>query len=251
MPRPPALAVALLAVAGAACDPQANASSYRGEPLFEFDGSVVAAAASALPDVEVAVAWQDGNVPALTSKVAFTERNPVSRSGTTGTFTVRIYVPPPSAAYLALAPGEPRLGVATLGAFPPAGGTSGTSAPPYPAGGFYSAYDLRHWVVHLAADAPAGSATAWWLGGPAAAGFHLVELTDAGCPTAAEVAACVTALAALGVPATSTDLPAGVGGGGAQTLCSTRYRLSPSPAAAPVSFELGGPSGASDPWACP
>ncbi|MFO0583479.1 MAG: hypothetical protein U0229_14505 [Anaeromyxobacter sp.] len=249
MPRHAALAAAFLALAGVACDPQADASSYRGEPLFEFDGTVVAATSAALPDVEIGVAWQGGAVPALASSVAAVERNPVSRSGATGDFTVRIYVPPPASAYLALAAGDPRVAVATLGAFP-AGNASSQAAPPYPAGGFYSGYDLDTWVVHLAGDVPAGSATAWWLGGSAKAGFHLVHLTDAGCPTTDEVAACVAALTALGVSPFPSDGPVGAsGGGGAEALCKARYRLSLAPASTTISFEIG--AAAADPWACP
>jgi hypothetical protein len=237
----------LLALALLSCDPQADAN-YRGEPLISLQGQVVSSGPA--PPLEAAMLWQRGEPPSTDDQELAT-RAPVSPAFP-ATFTAHLYQPPPAAARRTLAPGEVTYARANAGAVPPgiAVGVSvgGAASGPGPnAAGPYG-IDANHWVIYLAADAPPGSLTAWWLGAALPAGFHLLRATAVNpqCMTPAELDACAADLAARGVPDDGSANP-----GTARFFCKAPYRLSPALPGEQLLLVLGavglGPAGGSCP----
>jgi len=213
-----------LALAASGCGAQAE-PGYLGEPLVTLTGQVGGGpVASALP-LEAAVLWQKGALPSIGDQV-LAARAPVEG----GTFTVRLYQPPPAEVLRTLAPGEPAFARATAAALPfglaapDVGAPATTGSPAY-------GIDPNHWLVYLAADAPAGSLTAWWLGGARPAGYHLVRVraVDPACLSSAALAACTGTVAQAGAPSGAT----------AQALCLAPYQLEPAPDGEPVVLSLG------------
>jgi hypothetical protein len=224
------LVVALLAWS---CDPQAD-PAYPGEPLLTLQGQVVSQ--GPLPELEAAMLWQRGEPPSMTDQDLAT-RAPV-QAGFPALFTAHLYHPPPAAARRTLAPGEPTWARATAAAVPKgisAAQVSGGASPPGPTGPGYGV-DAHHWVIHLAADVVPGSLTAWWLGAPLAAGFHLLRVTavDPACMTPKQLDACAADLAARGVRDDGTTVP-----GTARAFCLAPYRLSLAPPGDPLILDLG------------
>jgi hypothetical protein len=232
--RPPGLALALAAVAFSAgvagCDPQAD-RGYPGEPLVTLRGQV--AGDPPLPPLEAAMLWQRGPPPSTDDQELAT-RAPVE-SGFPATFTIRLYQPPPAAARRTLAPGEVSFARGNAAAVPFGIAAEQVSQLPTAANPSYGV-DLDHWVVHLGADVPPNSLTAWWLGAALPAGYHLVRVTavDPACIGAAELEACVAALVLLGVPDDGTEDP-----GTARGFCLAPYRLSPAPGDELIVLHLG------------
>lgn len=229
------------------CDPQAD-SAYLGEPLLTLHGQVVSQ--GPLPELEAAMLWQRGDPPAMTDQDLAT-RAPV-QAGFPALFTAHLYHPPPAAARRTLAPGEPTYARATAAAVPKgvaAAQLAGGAAPPGVPGstGGYGV-DAHHWVIHLASDVPAGSLTAWWLGAPLAAGFHLLVVSpvNPACMTAAQLEACAADLAGRGVRDDGTTAP-----GTARAFCLAPYRLSLAPPADPLILDLGTVGLAPPSGACP
>lgn len=238
-PRPAiAAALAALALAAAAgCDAQAD-RDYRGEPLATIRGQV--AGTAPLPPLEAAILWQRGPPPSVDDQDLAT-RAPVE-SGFPATFTLRIYQPPPAAARRSLLPGEVSFARGNAAAVPY--GVAADQVADLPTAQHPSyGVGVSHWLVHLAADVSPASVTAWWLGAPLAAGYHLVrfEEIDPACLSPQEVDACVAGLVGLGVPDDGT----------ARGLCLAPYRLSPAPPDELVVLELGtyAPPGPAD--GCP
>jgi len=235
-----AAAAALAALLSGGCDPQVDAATYAGESLFSVDGSVTPGLTASLPPVEAAILWQRGPPPSADDQT-LAVRAPVQA---TGTFSIVVHLPPPEEAYRTLRSGEPRFARATIAAVP--FGISETAVPGLPTAGSTSyGVSLGHWLVHLERDAPEGSLTAWWLGGALRAGFHLVRVEETPCPTAEELAACVSTLTALGLPTGSvTDVPSSTT---ANAFCLARYRVKPAPPGERVALQLGtagpGPAG--------
>jgi hypothetical protein len=232
-----ALAAAALAGCGAQVEP-----GYRGEPLVTLTGAVAASPATASPPVEAALLWQRGLALSTAGQV-LGARAPVD--GAAGGFTLTLYQPPPEEVRLALAPGEPRLARATAAAVPlgitaPAASGLGSAAGPATPPSY--GIDPAHWLVWLEADAAAGSLTAWWLGGPLPAGFHLVAVAPfaPACLDAAALAACQGEATAAGAP----DAPA------ASALCLAPYRLAAAPPGAALLL-LPGTTGLGAPAGCP
>jgi len=237
--RPTKLLLPLAALAFS-CDPQAEAT-YQGEPLITLQGQVTSS--SQLPPLDAAMLWQRGPPPSSTDQELAT-RAPV-QSGFPARFTLHLYQPPPAAARKMLAAGEVVFARANAGAVPPGMviGTSGAS-PALPTGW---GIDARHWVVYLAADVPASSLTAWWLGAALPAGFHLLRVApfDGRCIKPADLDACAAELTARGLPDDGTDNP-----GTARSFCRAPYRLSPAPADEELVLDLSTPNaGAGGP--CP
>jgi hypothetical protein len=238
-----AAAVAALAfAAGAAalvagCDAQAD-RDYLGEPLVTLRGAVEGT--PPLPPLEAAMLWQRGPPPSTDDQELAT-RAPVE-AGFPSVFTIRLYQPPPAAARRALRAGEVSFARANAAAVPY--GIAGDAVPALPAA-HHPAYavDEAHWVVHLAADVPPNTLTAWWLGAPLPAGYHLLDVRtlDPACLVGAALEACVGRLVALGVSDDGTSGP-----GTARAFCAAPYRLAPAPTDALVVLRLGGsepPSG--------
>ncbi len=221
-------ALALLALAGlAGCDPQA-ADGYPGEPLVVLRGQVEGV--PPLPPLEAAMLWQRGPPPS-TGDQDLATRAPVE-PGFPASFTLRLYQPPPAAARRLLAPGEPSFARANAAAMPlgtPASQVGAILAPGNPSYGI----DVDHWVVHLEEDVPASSLTAWWLGAPLPAGYHLLRVTPID-PACVDLAACLGTLVARGVPDDGTADP-----GTARGFCLAPYRLSPAPPDALLVLRLG------------
>ncbi|HEY6907939.1 MAG TPA: hypothetical protein VI356_01105 [Myxococcales bacterium] len=226
----------LLVALAWSCDPQAD-PAYPGEPLLTLQGQVVSQ--GPLPELEAAMLWQRGDPPATTDQDLAT-RAPV-QAGFPALFTAHLYHPPPAAARRSLAPGEPIYARATAAAVPKgiaaaqiSGGAAAPPGPPGAGGGF--GVDARHWVIYLASDVPAGSLTAWWLGAPLAAGFHLLVVTpvNPACMTAAQLDACAADLAARGVRDDGTSAP-----GTARAFCVAPYRLSLAPPSESLVLDLG------------
>jgi hypothetical protein len=217
------------------CDPQAE-SAYPGEPLLTLQGQVVSQ--GPLPELEAAMLWQRGEPPSTNDQDLAT-RAPV-QAGFPALFTAHLYHPPPAAARRTLAPGEPVYARATAAAVPKgvAAAQLAGGAPPAATPGSSSGYgaDAHHWVIHLASDVPAGSLTAWWLGGPLAAGFHLLVVSpvNPACMTAAQLDACAADLAALGARDDGTTAP-----GTARGFCVAPYRLSLAPPDDRLILDLG------------
>lgn len=232
----PALAAAALALALASgCEPQMDAS-YLGEPLATYPGRVTTGGNPS--PVEAAMLWQRGPPPSFDSlELAVRAR---VQPGFPASFTLRLYQPPPAAAYRTLAAGEVRFARANVAAVPY--GIAGDAAP---AAGMTSTFgvDADHWVVYLAAPVPPRSLTAWWLGGALPQGYALLTVT-AGCRTPEALAACVAELQGLGVPEDGSGAP-----GTAGALCKAPYRLAPTPPGEELVLPIG--AGAPAPGACP
>ena len=217
------------------CDPQADAS-YPGEPLITLRGQVKSG--GALPPLEAAMLWQRGDPPS-TGDQDLATRAPV-QTGFPATFTAHLYHPPPAAARRRFAPGEPVYARATAAAVPKGiaaeqlGGAMPAASGAFPGYGI----DPNHWVVYLDTDVGAASLTAWWLGAPLSAGFHLLRVAavDPKCLTAGELDACVKVL-----------VQRGLAGAAARAFCVAPYRLSPAPPTEELTLDLGavglGPSG--------
>ena len=217
------------------CDPQAD-SSYPGEPLITLRGQVVSS--GALPALEAAMLWQRGDPPSTLDQDLAT-RAPV-QTGFPATFTAHLYHPPPAAARRTLAAGEPVYARASAAAVPKGiaaeqlGGPAPSSAGASPGYGI----DPNHWVVYLDADVGSASLTAWWLGAPLSAGFHLMRVAAVNpkCITPAELDACVKNL-----------VPRGLNSSAAQAFCVAPYRLSLAPPTEELTLDLGavglGPAG--------
>jgi len=227
----------------ASCQPQAD-TSYLGEPLVTLHGHVVGSGDPS--SLEAAMLWQRGDPPSSDDEELAT-RAPV-QTGFPATFTVHLYQPPPAAARRTLAAGEVTWARANAAAVPagiPAAFVgpelAGAGAATSPAGLQYG-IDADHWVMYLAADVPAASLTAWWLGAALPAGFHLLRVAavDPACITAAQLDACVADVAGRGVDHDT-----------ARTFCLEPYRLSPAPDDEQLVLQLGtvalGPAGGSCP----
>src|SRR5882724_2358069 len=203
-----------LATLFCACDPQAEAG-YLGEPLMTLQGHVTSS--GPMPALEAAMLWQRGEPP------------------------------PPGAARRSLLPGEVTYARANAGAVPYGIAAGAVGALPASANGAYG-IDANHWVVYVASDVPARSLTAWWLGAPLPAGFHLLRVAAVNpqCITPAQLDACVVDLTQRGVPDDGTDRP-----GTARFFCRATYRLSPALPGEQLVLDLGtvglGPAGGSCP----
>jgi hypothetical protein len=221
-PRSRALALAAVALAAAVggCDAQAD-RDYPGEPLVTLRGQV--GGVPPLPPLEAAMLWQRGPPPSVDDQELAT-RAPVE-SGFPAAFTIRLYQPPPAAARRTLLPGEVSFARGNAAALPY--GIAVDMVPPLP-GAQNPSYgvDVGHWVLHLEAEVPQGSLTAWWLGAALPAGYHLLRVTpvDPACIPAAELEACVATLVLRGAPDDGTQAP-----GTARGFCLAPYRLSPAP----------------------
>ncbi|MGZ5958861.1 MAG: hypothetical protein ACXWLI_10650 [Myxococcaceae bacterium] len=224
-----AAAMGLLA-ALVACDAQTD-TGYQGEPLVTLRGRVESS--GELPPLEAAMLWQRGPPPSTNDEELAT-RAPVE-SGFPATFTIRLYQPPPAAARRTLAPGEVSFARGNAAAVP--FGIATDQVPQLP-GAQSPSYgvDVDHWVIHLGADVPPNSLTAWWLGAALPAGYHLLRVAavDPACIGAAELEACVAALVVLGVPDDGTQDP-----GTARGFCLAPYRLSPAPGDELIVLHLG------------
>lgn len=209
-----------------ACDPQAD-SSYPGEPLITLRGQVKSS--GALPPLEAAMLWQRGDPPS-TGDQDLATRAPV-QTGFPATFTAHLYHPPPAGARRTLAPGEPVYARASAAAVPQGIAAEQLGNPAAMAGAFLGyGIDPNHWVVYLDTDVGAASLTAWWLGAPLSAGFHLVRVVavDPKCLTAAALDACVADLMQRGLADTA-----------AHAFCLAPYRLSPAPPTEELTLDLG------------
>jgi len=260
----------LIALLVLSCDPQAD-SDYPGEPLLTLSGQVKSD--GPLPALEAAMLWQRGEPPAVDQQDLAT-RAPVQATFP-ATFTVHLYHPPPAPARRSLAPGEPGWARAAAAAIPQgiaasqiAGAAGGAAIPGPAAGGPADAgsapdggapppdggvgvgpatappgygIDPGHWIIHLASDAKEGSLTAYWLGAPMSAGFHLVRVTavDPKCVTDAELQSCIDDLAVRGLI-----------GDSARSFCLAPYRLSPAPPGEQLLLDLGA-TGLGPPPGCP
>lgn len=202
---------------------------YLGEPLAAFAGRVVGA--SDPRPLEAAMLWQRGPPPSY-SDVELATRAPVD-AGFPASFTLRLYQPPPAAAWKRLAPGEIRFARANAAAIPygvAADAVPGVIAAPASEGW---AIDTAHWVVYLEAAVPPGSLTEWWLGGALPRGYRLLAVT-AGCPTPEALAACIAELQRRGVPEDGSGAP-----GTADAFCRAPYRLAPAPPGEEIVLALG------------
>jgi hypothetical protein len=225
-----ALAAVALATAAAGCDAQAD-RDYPGEALVTLRGQV--AGIPPLPPLEAAMLWQRGPPPSVDDQELAT-RAPVE-SGFPAAFTIRLYQPPPTAARRSLLPGEVSFARGNAAAVPygvAAGMVPQLADAENPSYGV----DVGHWVVHLEADVPRSSLTAWWLGAAFPAGYHLLRVTavDPACIPAAELELCVGTLVSRGVPDNGTQDP-----GTARGFCLAPYRLSPAPPDELIVLALG------------
>jgi hypothetical protein len=218
-----ALAAAALA---AGCDAQVE-SDYPGEPLATFRGRVTGDAT--LPPLEAAMLWQRGPPPSVGDQELAT-RAPVE-SGFPNSFVIRLYQPPPAAARRSLLPGEVSFARGNVGAVPQGVAADMVAALPSAGENAYG-LDVAHWVIHLQQDVPPSSVTAWWLGAPLPAGYHLVRVTVID-PACIDLEACVGDLLVLGLDDAT-----------ARGLCLAPYRLSPAPPDEPIVLEL-------ETWALP
>lgn len=223
-----ALAALALVAAGPGCDAQAD-RSYPGEALVTLRGQVDGD--PPLPPLEAAMLWQRGPPPS-TDDLELATRAPVE-AGFPAAFTIRLYQPPPGAARRTLAQGEVSFARANAAAMPLGVAPEQIPALADTANPWYGV-DLEHWVIHLAADVPASSLTAWWLGAALPAGYHLLRVTAVGCITPAELEACVGKLVVLGVPDDGTHDP-----GTARGFCLAPYRLQPAPGDDLIILRLG------------
>ena len=237
-----AAALASICLLALACQPQAE-SDYQGEPLVTLQGQVVSD--GALPPLEAAMLWQRGDPPS-TDDLELATLAPV-QSGFPAGFTLHLYLPAPDAARRSFAPGEVVYARANAAAVPI--GIATTQVNTLPASGNPSyGIDAAHWVLFLESDVPANSLTAWWLGAPLAAGFHLIDVAsfNATCLSEDQLDACAAQLVALGVPDDGTDNP-----GTARSYCVAPYRLSPALPGEELVLNLGevglGPAGSCSP----
>jgi hypothetical protein len=228
MPRP-ALHALLALTLLFGCDAQTDAG-YPGEPLVTLHGRVESS--GALPPLEAAMLWQRGPPPSVNDQELAT-RAPVEGSFP-ATFTLRLYKPPPWEAIRTLAPGEVSWARANAAAVPY--GVAAELVPNLPAASNPSyTFDASHWVIHLEADVPSNSLTAWWLGGALPAGYHLVRVSFlTQCLTPPELAACVAELVQRGVPDDGTNNP-----GTARGYCLAPYRLQPTTLDEAIVLQLG------------
>ena len=232
MRRLPGLAIAALALAasGPGCDAQAD-RSYPGEPLVTLRGQVDGD--PPLPPLEAAMLWQRGPPPSTDDQELAT-RAPVE-AGFPAAFTIRLYQPPPGAARRTLAPGEVSVARGNAAAVPY--GIAAAQVPTLPSAASPSyGVDVDHWVVHLDADVPGNSLTAWWLGAALPAGYHLlrVAVVDPACITPGDLEDCVGKLVVRGVPDDGTQNP-----GTARWFCLAPYRLQPAPGDELIILRLG------------
>ena len=211
-----------------ACDAQTD-PGYQGEPLVTLRGQVESS--SALPPLEAAILWQRGPPPGTEDQELATLA-PVT-SGFPAGFTLRLYTPPPEAAFQTLAPGAPRFARANAAAVPYGVSAAQVATLPavYPAS--YT-FDAEHWVVYVESDVPANSLTEWWLGGALAKGYHLVRVVQTGCPTAADLQSCAADLVRRGVVDNLTPTA-----GTARGFCTATNRLQPTTRDDPIVLHLG------------
>jgi len=227
MPRSALPALATLALL-LGCDAQTDAG-YPGEPLVTLHGRVESS--GALPALEAAMLWQRGPPPGTDDQELATLA-PVT-SGFPASFVLRLYTPPPEAAFRTLAAGAPRWARANAAAVPYGVGAQQIPTLPavYPAS--YT-YDAQHWVVYVESDVPPNSLTEWWLGGALAKGYHLVKVLPTGCLTPADLQSCAADLVRRGVV---DDLTAGAGT--ARGFCTASYRLQPTTLDETIVLHLG------------
>ena len=223
-----------------ACDAQTD-PGYQGEPLVTLQGRVESS--GELPPLEAAMLWQRGPPPGTEDQELAT-RAPVT-SGFPASFTLRLYAPPPEAAYRSLTTGAPRWARANAAAVPY--GLDASQVPNLPTAYNPSyTYDAEHWVMYLESDVPPNSLTEWWLGQALGAGYHLVRvLPVSGCVPAAQLEACVAELVSRGVPDDGTDAA-----GTARSYCKAPYRLHPTTLDEAIVLRLGAQDGGTGP-ACP
>jgi len=222
-----------------ACDAQTD-PGYQGEPLVTLRGRVESS--GELPPLDAAMLWQRGPPPGTNDQELAT-RAPVT-SGFPATFTLRLYAPPPGAAFRELVPGAPRWARANAAAIPY--GLAPDQVPALPAAQNPSyTYDANHWVMYLESDVPPSSLTEWWLGQALGAGYHLLRVLPIGCLTVADLESCVAELVRRGVPDDGTDAP-----GTARGYCKAPYRLQPTTLDEAIVLRLGQQDGGVGP-ACP
>jgi hypothetical protein len=233
---------AVLVAAGLACgcDPQVDAS-YLGEPLVTLHGRV--ASASVPTPLEAAMLWQRGPPPSY-DDVELATRAPLE-AGFPASFTLRLYQPPPDAARRTLAPGERSFARANAAAIPFGIATGAVPGLPSASGAATYNIDAAHWVFYLAAPVRPGSLTEWWVGGALPRGYTLLRVTE-GCPTPAQLAACIDDLVHRGLPEDGSGDP-----GTAAGFCRAPYRLAPAPADEEVVLVVGPPPPSAPPAACP
>jgi hypothetical protein len=223
-----------------ACDAQTD-PGYQGEPLVTLRGRVESS--GELPPLEAAMLWQRGPPPGTEDQELAT-RAPVT-SGFPASFTLRLYAPPPEAAFRTLGNGAPRWARANAAAVPY--GLDASQVPGLPTAYNPSyTYDSDHWVMYLESDVPPISLTEWWLGEALGAGYHLLRvLPVSGCGTASQLEACVAELVRRGVPDDGTDAM-----GTARGYCKAPYRLHPTTLDETIVLRLGAQDAGVGP-ACP
>jgi hypothetical protein len=223
-----------------ACDAQTD-PGYQGEPLVTLKGRVESS--GELPPLEAAMVWQLGPPPGVDDQELAT-RAPVT-SGFPATFTLRLYTPPPGAAFRTLATGSPRWARANAAALPQ--GLAANQVPALP--GAYNAsytYDADHWVMFLESDVPSNSLTEWWLGQALGAGYHLLRvLPISGCLPSADLESCVAELVPPRRARRRHRRP-----GTARGYCKAPYRLQPTTLDEAIVLRLGQQDGGVGP-ACP
>jgi len=233
-------AIGVVVTALLACDAQTD-PGYQGEPLVTLRGRVESS--GELPPLDAAMLWQRGPPPGTNDQELAT-RAPVT-SGFPATFTLRLYAPPPGAAFRELVPGAPRWARANAAAIPYGLAPDQVPALPGAQNPSYT-YDANHWVMYLESDVPPSSLTEWWLGQALGAGYHLLRvLPISGCLSAADLESCVAELVRRGVPDDGTDAP-----GTARGYCKAPYRLQPTTLDEAIVLRLGQPDGGVGP-ACP
>ena len=212
-----------------ACDAQTD-PGYQGEPLVTLRGRVEST--GALPPLEAAMLWQRGPPPGTEDQELAT-RAPVT-SGFPATFILRLYTPPPGAAFRTLTTGAPQWARANAAAVPYGVAPAQVPALPTAYGTSYT-YDAEHWVMYLDQDVPPNTLTEWWLGGALGAGYHLVRVLQLpGCLSPADLEACVAELVRRGVPDDGTSDP-----GTARGYCKATYRLQPTTLDETIVLRLG------------
>lgn len=209
--------IGALVAALVACDAQTD-PGYPGEPLVTLRGRVESS--GELPPLEAAMLWQRGPPPGTDDQELATKA-PVT-SGFPATFTLRLYTPPPGAAFRELAAGAPRWARANAAAVP--FGLAPEQVPALPGADNPSyTFDTDHWVMYLESDVPSSSLTEWWLGEALGAGYHLLRVFPAsGCISGPQLEACVADLVRRGVADDGTAAP-----GTARGFCEAPYRLQP------------------------
>lgn len=236
MSRCAAAGAFLLASALAGCGEPIAPASYPGDPRLVLHGQVISSAP--LLATEAAVAWQLGPAPSVAELAVEARTGAPPLTGSAPTFTLELYDRPPWSAAAALREGEVALVRGSVVAFPYAY-PDGDVGPELAAGTTGFGADVEHWIVHLDGAARAGTLTAWWLGAPLGAGYHLLRVVpfDPECSPGARQA-CLAELLGLGLSAAD-----------AAPYCDARYRLSPAPGE-PITVRLG-VHALPDPPACP